>query len=198
MEYQTSVERHPFPPFLPTDAKLLIMGTFPPGKHRWVMDFYYPNPTNDFWKIMGLIFYSNPNRLYNPKDKAYDQPQILRLMTDKGIALSDTGVAVRRLKGNASDKYLEITEERDVKMLLGELPKCVSIASTGEKAAQIIANQTLTVMPKIGEYVDWFTGHKTVKIFRMPSTSRAYPLALDKKAAYYRQLFVESGIDIEV
>lgn len=41
------IEYHPWQPFIPDGAKILIMGTFPPGNHRWSMDFYYPNPTND-------------------------------------------------------------------------------------------------------------------------------------------------------
>ena len=36
------LERHPWEPFIPEGAKVLIMGTFPPGPHRWSMDFYYP------------------------------------------------------------------------------------------------------------------------------------------------------------
>ena len=42
------LERHPWPPFIPEGAKVLVMGTFPPGNHRWSMEFYYPNRTNDF------------------------------------------------------------------------------------------------------------------------------------------------------
>lgn len=47
---------HPWEPFVPAGARILVMGTFPPGDHRWAMDFYYPNPTNDFWKMMGIVF----------------------------------------------------------------------------------------------------------------------------------------------
>lgn len=28
------LERHPWEPFIPEGAKVLIMGTFPPGPHR--------------------------------------------------------------------------------------------------------------------------------------------------------------------
>lgn len=42
------IEKHPFEPFLPEGAKVLMLGTFPPGEHRWSMNFYYPNPINDF------------------------------------------------------------------------------------------------------------------------------------------------------
>ena len=41
------IETHPFEPFLPADARLLMLGTFPPAPKRWCMPWYYPNYTND-------------------------------------------------------------------------------------------------------------------------------------------------------
>lgn len=35
------IETHPLEPFLPVNAKLLMLGSFPPPKTRWKMDFYY-------------------------------------------------------------------------------------------------------------------------------------------------------------
>ena len=61
----SNTETHPWEPFIPPGAKILIMGTFPPGKHRWSMDFYYPNKTNDFWFMMGLIFFDDKYALYD-------------------------------------------------------------------------------------------------------------------------------------
>ena len=37
------VEYHPLRPFLPERAKVLFLGSFPPQRKRWCMDFYYPN-----------------------------------------------------------------------------------------------------------------------------------------------------------
>ena len=37
------IETHPLKPFLPVNAKLLMLGSFPPPQSRWKMDFYYPN-----------------------------------------------------------------------------------------------------------------------------------------------------------
>lgn len=53
----TPTETHPLPPFTPSNARVLILGSFPPPKARWKMDFYYPNFNNDFWRIMGLVFF---------------------------------------------------------------------------------------------------------------------------------------------
>ena len=50
------VEYHPLRPFLPENAKVLFLGSFPPQRKRWCMDFYYPNFINDHWRIEGQIF----------------------------------------------------------------------------------------------------------------------------------------------
>lgn len=180
------VETHPWQPFLPVNAKVLIMGTFPPGQHRWSMDFYYPNRTNDFWFMMGLIFFNNRDALYNRTTRLFNLPAIKQLLTDKGIALSDTGRKIRRLKGNASDKFLEILEPANLGSLLPLIPECHTIATTGEKAAGVIASLTDTPLPEIGVPV---TSQSGLTIWRMPSTSRAYPLPLEKKAEQYSKLF---------
>lgn len=191
------IEKHPWQPFIPEGARVLIMGTFPPGNHRWSMDFYYPNRTNDFWKIMGLLFLNDPKALYDPATGGFDEKSIRELMTLHRIALNDTAREVRRLKGNASDKFLEILKPVPLYDLLKEMPECHTIATTGEKAAGVIAEITGTPLPKMGEMVTAppSTHHESeLKIWRMPSTSRAYPMALEKKAAYYAELFRSVGV----
>lgn len=177
---------HPWPPFVPPSAKVLIMGTFPPGPHRWSMDFFYPNRTNDFWFMMGLLFFGDRDALYDRPARQYRLDRIKALLTEKGIAMCDTGYKIRRLKGNASDKYLEIVEPVHLDELLGLMPGCTDIATTGEKAAAVMAELTGTEAPKMGQYVTTPAG---LRVWRMPSTSRAYPLALEKKAEYYSRLF---------
>lgn len=40
---EIKTEIHPLEPFFPQGARLLMMGSFPPKRERWKMDFYYPN-----------------------------------------------------------------------------------------------------------------------------------------------------------
>lgn len=181
------VEEHPWPPFVPDGAKVLILGTFPPKPMRWSMEFYYPNRTNDFWYMMGLIFCGDKYALYNKDSKTFDLDAIRDLLTREGIALHDTGRKVRRLRDNASDKYLEIVEAVPLYGLLATMPHCHTVVTTGEKAASVVAGITGTEVPKMGECV--LTADRKLVVWRMPSTSRAYPLALEKKAEYYRKLF---------
>lgn len=186
------IETHPWPPFIPDGAKILIMGTFPPGNHRWSMEFYYPNPTNDFWRVCGLIFLDDPKALYDTSGRKFDMEACKALMTRYKIALNDTGYRIRRLKGNASDKFLEIVEPVDLMGLLDRMPDCHTVATTGEKAAGVVAQLTDTQPPRMGTMVT--DAAHGLDIWRMPSTSRAYPLALERKAEYYATMFRHAGI----
>ncbi len=188
---EPDVEIHPWPPFYSPDSKILIMGTFPPQPKRWSMNFYYPNPTNDFWPMMALIFLGDRRALNLPGSKTFDLDAIKALLVEHGIAMNDTGHKIRRLMGNASDKFLEIIEPVDLEGLLKLMPECHTVATTGEKAAGVVAELTSTVPPKMGEYV---TSPGGLEIWRMPSTSRAYPLKLERKAEYYAAMFRHVGV----
>ena len=91
------VERHPFEPFLPANAKVLMLGSFPPQPKRWSIDFYYPNFINDMWRIMGLIFFNDKNRFVDVAAKKFRLDDIVDFCTGTGIAMYDTATAVRRL-----------------------------------------------------------------------------------------------------
>lgn len=191
MIQQPPLETHPWEPFIPEGARILIMGTFPPQPKRWAMDFYYPNRTNDFWPAMGLIFYGDRNALRSYDGKGFDLDRIKKMLTDCHIALNDTGYRIRRMAGNASDKFLEIVEPVNLDALLARMPQCRAVATTGEKAAGVVASITGTAAPAMGQMTTTAQG---LDIWRMPSTSRAYPLALEKKAGYYAAMFSHYGI----
>ena len=153
------------------------------------MPFFYPNRTNDFWRIMGLIFLGNRDALWDAEQGRFNLDAIKSLLNREHIALWDTGMAVRRLKGNASDKFLEIVEPIDLATLLDENPTISHIITTGEKATGVIAVQAGVEMPSIGAPVACRVGCHAVTLWRMPSSSRAYPLPLDKKAEACKKIF---------
>lgn len=184
-----TIERHPWPPYVPAGAHYLFLGTFPPKPERWSMPFFYPNRINDFWRIMGLIFYGDRDALWDSQLKRFDLDSIKTFLDREGIAMWDTAMAVRRLKGNASDKFLDIVEPIDLAALLDENPTISHVVTTGEKATGVIAAQAGVDLPAIGIPVACRVGSHSVTLWRMPSTSRAYPLALEKKADAYRLVF---------
>lgn len=196
MEKLPPIEQHPFEPFLPPEARVLMLGTFPPKPERWSMEFYYPNKMNDMWRIMGLIFYADKNRFWLEDEKRFDLPRLKAFLTEQRIALFDTAMRVRRLKDNASDKFLEIVETIDLDRFFTLRPTIKAIVTAGEKATGVIAEKAGVEVPKTGERVDCeYHGHPFA-LYRMPSSSRAYPLALEKKAEAYRAMFRSLGYDV--
>lgn len=183
------IEQHPLPPFLPAQATLLMLGSFPPPKKRWSMDFYYPNWNNDMWRIWGWIFKGDKDYFADVAHKAFRRDLLTDFLTEKGVALYDTASAVRRLQDNASDKFLEVVTPTDLGGLLRQLPCCRAVVVTGQKAADTLAAWCGIAAPKVGESVQWEWEERALRIWRMPSTSRAYPLAFEKKAAAYETLF---------
>ena len=188
------VERHPFEPFLPEGAKVLMLGSFPPQPKRWSMEFYYPNFINDFWRIVGIIFFGDKDRFVDQATRKFRLDEIKEFCSEKGIAMFDTAVAVRRLKDNASDKFLEVVEATDIPALLRRIPDCRAVVVTGEKASATLCGTFGTEPPAVGEYSSFTFEGRPMRLYRMPSTSRAYPLPIQKKADVYRRLFADLGI----
>ena len=188
------IEYHPLLPFLPENAKVLFLGSFPPQRKRWCIDFFYPNYINDHWRIEGQVFFGDRNHFVDLAARRFKLEEIVTFCQQQGIAFYDTSTAVRRLKDNASDKFLEVVEPTDIAALIARLPHLRAIVTTGEKATETICT-TLHIpeAPKVNTFVP-VPNHanqdgQPLILYRLPSSSRAYPLAFDKKVAAYRKMF---------
>jgi len=170
------------------------------------MDFFYPNFNNDFWRVMGLVHFDNAQHFVVPGGRRFNYEAVVEFCRQAGLAFFDTASKVRRLKDNASDAFLEILQPTDIGALLARLPHCHAIVTTGGKASEQFAAllngtaadtaplqssplpRTVSV-PAPGGYVDVTAWGRALRWWRMPSTSRAYPLALSAKAAAYARLW---------
>lgn len=196
------IEYHPLTPFLPDGCKVLFLGSFPPQQKRWAKNFcfFYPNYINDHWRIEGQIFFNDKDYFVDTTNKTFRLSSIVNFLKEKGIGFYDTATAVRRLKDNASDKFLEIVEQTDITQLLQQIPMCSIIVTTGEKATQTICEtMNINEIPKVNNYITIpnlkNAQNENVILYRLPSSSRAYPLAFDKKAEAYRKMFNLAGIE---
>ena len=163
------------------------------------MPFYYPNWINDFWRIMGLIHFGDKSHFCVPGEKRFDEATIREFCTREGLAFYDTACEVRRLKDNASDAFLEIVTPTDIPALLARIPFCHTLVTTGQKATETLAATLRCPLPPVGGYMDVVIpdpdirharpDRASLRFWRMPSTSRAYPLPREKKAAAYKTLF---------
>lgn len=101
------IETHPFQPFIPTNATILIVGSFP-GRditHKKLEkdDWFYGTKRNQFWNIISGVYNIE---LKNAADKK-------ELFTIKGIAIADIILKARRNAVSNSDINLEVIAYND-------------------------------------------------------------------------------------
>ena len=183
------IESHPFEPFLPKGARLLMLGTFPPAEKRWSMPFYYPNYINDMWRIFGIIFFGDKDHFVDAGRKTFCLDLLRPFLEEKGIALFDTCTKIRRTTGTASDKDLEVVEETDLHRMLQALPACQAVVTAGQLATDIACRQFGISVPKVGTYSTFRLDDRILRLYRMPSSSRAYPMKAERKAEFYQHVF---------
>ncbi len=189
------VERHPLKPFLPNGCKLLMLGSFPPSQKRWCMNFFYPNFTNDMWRIFGLAFFEDKQHFVDEANKTFKLDELKAFLTAKGVGIYDTATAVNRTTGTAADKDLEVIEPTNLDELLLQVPDCKNVVVTGQLAADVLrAHFNIAEQPKVGAYVPFVfqPDGREMRLYRMPSSSRAYPLKVEKKTEWYKAMFEET------
>lgn len=201
------IETHPFAPVLPPNATVMMMGTFPPTADKWAMSFHYPNFYNDMWRIYGRVFFDDADYFRVGDEKRFDPERIRSFMFERGIASCPTVKQAIRETGNASDKNLTVVTRVDLDSILPQVPHVKTLFTTGGKATEVLMSLLATPpakskYPKTNQSMhypyEWQNDNQTTAVndltlYRMPSTSRAYPLALDKKVAAYKAFFKEIG-----
>ena len=187
-------ELHPLERFLPANARILMLGSFPPKRIRWSMDFFYPNLQNDMWRIVGYLAAGDKSHFLMPGGRKFDKERIEAFCRERGIALYDTAVEVIRLKDNASDNFLQVVREVDLAALLARIPHCRTLVTTGQKATDTLRAITGCGEPAVGESVAFEYAGRSMRLWRMPSSSRAYPRPVEWKAGFYRKVFEDNEI----
>jgi hypothetical protein len=76
--------------------------------------------------------------------------------------------------------------------MLKSLPDCKGVLTAGQLATDIfMRHYSIKEMPKMGQSAEFVFDGRPMKLYRMPSSSRAYPMQLEKKAEFYRVMFDE-------
>ncbi|MDO4979932.1 MAG: uracil-DNA glycosylase family protein [Prevotellaceae bacterium] len=192
------IESHPLQPFIPEGARLLMLGSFPPARHRWSMDFFYPNFQNDMWRIFGLVFFSDKDHFVDNEARTFRREEIIKLLNREGIALYDTATKVIRTQNTASDKDLEVVAPTDLDSLLKRMPMLEGVVTTGQKATDLFTEHFKIAQPKVGENVTFEFNGKELRLWRMPSSSRAYPMKVDRKAEIYERVLLKTNREARI
>ena len=192
------IESHPLQPFIPEGARLLMLGSFPPARHRWSMDFFYPNFQNDMWRIFGLVFFDDKDHFVDNEARTFRREEIIKLLNREGIALYDTATKVIRTQNTASDKDLEVVTPTDLDSLLKRMPMLEGVVTTGQKATDLFTEHFKIAQPKVGESVTFELKGKELRLWRMPSSSRAYPMKVDRKAEIYERVLLKTNREARI
>ena len=179
MTAEHEIELRPFPPFLPPNTTVLMMGSFPPAAEKRAMEFHYPNFQNDMWRVYGLVFFGNAMHFQRVGEKAFDAEKIKAFLSERGIGSCPGVRRAIRTPGNASDAHLKVMGGKATEILL-------ALLETEVRAKDFKTGMTITAR----------CGDRDLFVTRLPSTSRAYPMKLEKKAEAYRKFFVEAGFTV--
>jgi len=124
---------HPYPPFIPTEATKLIVGTLPPPrfttgafKERDV-NFCYGSRDGQLWPILDKIF--SLDLRFETSDAAIEQRK--EFLNRHGIGICDIVASAQRKKIDASDLGMEAVELRDLITILEDHPKVDTLLFTG-------------------------------------------------------------------
>ena len=102
----SEIEIHPHKPFVPPNAKVLILGSFPGKSHATplsVNEWFYASKRNQFWNIMRGVY---NEELTTTEDKK-------NLFAKHGIAIADVFLKIKRTENNNQDSNLEIVAYND-------------------------------------------------------------------------------------
>ena len=144
---------------------------------------------DSFEKAERKFFFEAAKKAIEKGKKSFDKDRIIAFLNEKGIALFDTAMEIIRHKGNASDQFLEVVTPVDLKRVLVRIPACRAIVTTGQKATDTLLEQIDAASPRVGGYSEFVHEGRPMRLYRMPSSSRAYPKPLEEKAADYRVMF---------
>jgi hypoxanthine-DNA glycosylase len=125
------IETHPFKAFIPRNATIIILGTFP-GKdvtHKQLTedDWFYGTKRNQFWKIISGVY---ETELSTKKEKQ-------ELFKKYGIGIADVFLKVKRTGNNNTDSNLKVVEfnDQELKTVL-ENPRIKKVFFTSKFVAK--------------------------------------------------------------
>ena len=111
------------------------------------------------------------------------------MLRERRVGLYDTARVVRRTRNTASDKDLEVIQPTDLDALLRAAPCCEAVVTTGQKATDIFTAHFGITPPKVGDFTEFAFEGRSIRLYRMPSSSRAYPMKVERKAEVYQTVF---------
>lgn len=113
-----NIEPHAFGNYVPVGAETLVIGTFPTHKRNWKFEFFYPNSSNIFWRLVGDLF--NHTFIHNSGEEAVHERKAVAALYK--FALTDMLAKAIRQKDNSGDDQLVKIELMDIFGIINQCP----------------------------------------------------------------------------
>ena len=146
------------PPVAGKDARLFVLGSLP-GDASIAARRYYAHPTNQFWRLLGLVI--------DEDLQALDYESRLSRLSGCRIGLWDVVASASR--AGSLDQAIRKAEHNRIEHLLHDFPDLRAIAFNGKTAA--CAGRKL-----VGD------SQRGVELIELPSSSAANTKSFDEKA----------------
>ncbi len=125
-----NLEIHPDWYYNKPKMRTLILGSFPPHFNKRKFEFYYPNPQNNFWKILAQI---SAHSLQNFEGAAAvnERKQILKRLA---IGVENMGQKILRQGKSSKDTDIEILAYHSIIEIINQHPELEIIILAGYSA----------------------------------------------------------------
>lgn len=186
-------ELHPLEPFLPVRARLLMLGSFPPQRVRWSMDFlpelaerYVAYRRTGIFRGQGVFSDTRRETFRQGTDRAFLRGERIGSLRygrrdnpiEKQCFRQFSSSSARGRSGAVVGCGSDLPGDRDDGT---EGYRCDRAPYRLRRAA-------------CGRSVEFAYADRMLRFYRMPSSSRAYPKPVEWKADYYRRMFAACGM----
>ncbi|MFW6231103.1 MAG: uracil-DNA glycosylase family protein [Nanoarchaeota archaeon] len=174
------IESHPYPPFIPKHATVLILGSFPPRRTyidkegNQILSFFYQSKRNQLWKILEAIYGA---RLYHRIEDESIEENVERkkeFLAEHNIAIADIIKICRRKRpGSALDVDMEVLKLQPIDQLLRDNPSLQAVLCTSAYVYDLMRKNF---------------GDIGADLIKLPSPSPRHILPFDEKARRYKEI----------
>lgn len=195
-----SQEQHPWNLYIPVDASIILLGTFPTDTRNRKFDFFYSSPTNRLWEVLSSL--AKHTIIHFQGAKAVEERR--EILQKLNVGLTDMGKTILRQQGSSKDHSLFPLEFMDITQILIEHPAITTIIVSGNAQGNSSLSWLNTFCSINSIKLDTKSleknkstliniSNRNIKISKSYSPSRLSIISTDKIKEEYQKIIFESN-----